>query len=145
MIQHVFKAIREKMSWADQVTVQFDNARPHTSGEVTRYLKTACNDKGLNGKSRVKINILDQVTQSPDTNCNDLGFYASLDQHMPKYRSFNLDKLYGEVRTAWAKYPSDKLHKIFDTKHAMMEEIIKAKGDNDFKLPHKKARHRFIE
>lgn len=145
MIQQVFKAIREKMSWADQVTVQFDNARPHTSKDVTRYLKSACNDKGKDGKSRVKISILDQPAQSPDTNCNDLGFYASLDSQMPKRRSFNVDKLYGEVRTAWAKYPSEKLHQIFDTKSAIMEEIIKAKGDNDFKLPHKKDRHRFVE
>ena len=59
--------------------------------------------------------------------------------HMPKYRSFNVDKLFDEVKEAWYSYPSQKLHDIFDTKHAIMEEIILAKGDNNYsqyrKLP----------
>ena len=86
------------------------------------------------------IDIVAQEAQSPDTNANDLGFYASIDSKMPKYRSFNLDKLYKEVERAWNEYPSELLGKIFDTKHAMMAEIIKHKGDNDFKLPHKRKR-----
>ena len=145
MIKQVFKAIREKMAWADKVTVQFDNARPHTADTVTKHLKIAAKDKGLNGKSRVPIEIMDQVPQSPDTNCNDLGFYASMDSHMPKYRSFNVDKLFDEVKEAWYSYPSQKLHDIFDTKHAIMEEIILAKGDNNYKLPHKKNKHRHVD
>ena len=111
---------------------------------MTRYLKTACGAKGPNGLARVPIDILDQAAQSPDTNGNDLGFYASMESHMPKHRSFDLDKLFDEIKSTWDKYPSEKLHTIFDTKHAMMEEIIKAKGDNDFKLPHKKRKHREI-
>ena len=145
MIQKVFKAIRQKMSWADCVKVQFDNARPHTAQNVTKYLKTAASNKGPNGKPRVPIEIVDQPAQSPDTNCNDLGFYASIDSRMPKFRSFNLDQLFAEVCQAWNAYPSEKLRDIFDTKHAIMEEIIKDKGDNLYKLPHKKDKHRSHE
>ena len=49
-------------------------------------------------------------------------------------------RLYGDVSKAWSEYPSENLTKIFDTKQLMMEEIIKANGDNDFKLPHKRKR-----
>ena len=48
--------------------------------------------------------------------------------------------MYKEVEKAWADYPSELLSKIFDTKHAVMAEIIKHNGDNDFKLPHKRKR-----
>ena len=134
--QKVFKAIRQKMSWADRVSVQWDNARPHTKDAIQASLLKAC--KGHRG--RVPIDIVPQEAQSPDTNANDLGFYASIDSKMPKFRSFDLDKLYKEVEKAWADYPSELLSKIFDTKHAMMAEIIKHNGDNDFKLPHKRKR-----
>ena len=57
-------------------------------------------------------------------------------------KMLHVDKLYKEVEKAWADYPSELLSKIFDTKHAMMAEIIKHNGDtcNDFKLPHKRKR-----
>ena len=140
MIKQVFKAIREKMGWANRVTVQYDNARPHTSNRVTQYLTAAGSAIAPNGSTRVPIDIMPQPAQSPDTNTNDLGFYASIDSRMPRKRSFNLDKLYGDVSKAWSEYPSENLTKIFDTKQLMMEEIIKANGDNDFKLPHKRKR-----
>lgn len=110
VIKVVYRANRKKMGWAELVKVQWDNARLHTAGSVTRYIKAAWSNKAPKGQQRVPIEIVDQSAQSPNTNCNDLVFCVSIDSHMPEFRSLNVDKLYDEVCTAWASYPSENLH-----------------------------------
>ena len=137
MIRKVFKAIREKMSWSTEpIKVQFDNARPHVNKKTMAAIKRACTGQ----RGAIDIEIIDQPAQSPDCNANDLGFYASIDSEMPRYRCFDLDGLFKQVERAYKEYPAEKLTKLFETKMLIMEEIIKVKGDNDYQLPHKKQK-----
>ena len=81
-----------------------------------------------------------QAAQSPCTNTLDLGFNNSLDSRLPKMRSFDLDEFEGEILEAWEEYPEDKLHDLFDMKLRVLKEIVvKDKGGNSFKLPHRTA------
>ena len=91
-------------------------------------------------KGEPKITIEPQPAQSPDTNSNDLGFYSSIDSTMPKYRSFDLDKLYEQVETSFNTYPSEKLASLYETKSLFLAEILKANGGNKYTKPHKKKR-----
>ena len=54
-------------------------------------------------------------------------------------RSFDLDEFEGEILEAWEEYPEDKLHDLFDMKLRVLKEIVKDKGGNSFKLPHRTA------
>ena len=42
---------------------------------------------------------------------------------MPKYRSFDLDKLYEQVETSFNTYPSEKLASLYETKSLFLAEI----------------------
>ena len=83
------------------------------------------------------IIIRKQPAQSPDTNCNDLGFYASIDATIKGRREFELGKLCKQVEKAWDDYPEEKLTKIFEMKKRVLEEIDSVDGGNEYELPHK--------
>ena len=84
------------------------------------------------------IEIVPQEAQSPETNCNDLGFYKSIDSRLPKMRDFDLDKFEEQILDAFEDYPSEKLDDLFIMKQRICKCIIDANGDNNYKLPHRK-------
>ena len=73
-----------------------------------------------------------ELSQSPDTNKNDLGFYWSLDSKLPQFRSFDLDDFAKEVQDAFDSYMYDTtiLTRIDRAKKIILQRIIKAGGDN---------------
>jgi len=131
----VFQAARKKMPWLSEINLQLDNARPHTKKNIQQKLSEAARNK--RGEDGIQINICPQPVQSPDLNLNDLGFYASFDKHIGHSRSFDLGKWWMEIQRAFYEYPSHKLESLVATKQLIIKEILKCKGSNDYKLPHK--------
>ncbi len=134
MTGKVFRAIQSKMSWLDEVTVQDDNARPHAKKDIQERLQEAARNK--RGQSGMKLTLAPQPVQSPDTNLNDLGFYASFDRAIGNRRSYKLALWWKQIQCAFREYPPSKLQKLVETKEKIVHAIYSCDGDNDYKLPH---------
>ena len=83
-----------------------------------------------------------QPPNSPDMNANDLGFYRSLEKAVGPRCPFKLDKLWKKVEHAFYSYNEDKLTKIFEQKARVFPAVIKAKGNNNFPMPHRRDMHK---
>lgn len=127
----VFRAIRTKMHWADEVGCQWDNAPAHRAKKSETYIKGIC--KARHGGPDIRIE--SQPAKSPDMNANDLGFYNSIDSKIPNPRPFDCDKLFKCCEKAWEEYDTSILDKIFDSRSRILKEVIRCKGDNNYKMP----------
>ena len=134
LIDDVFQAVREKFHGLPVVRVQYDNAGGHGMAALAGRINDELPSKGP-GVPRIEI--VPQAAQSPDTNCNDLGFYKSIDSRLPKLRNFDLDKFEEQILDAFEAYPSEKLDDLFNMKQRVCRCIIDAHGDNNYKLPHR--------
>ena len=136
MTTKVFPAIRTQLSWAPRVVVQVDNAPPHAGKDTIARL----NVEGAKAGAGVRIVVICQPAQSPDTNANDLGFFNSLQTRVEKRRgagsAFDVEGLVERINSAWDEYPPELLKKIFATKTEVLKKIIGSQGDNQFKLEH---------
>ena len=103
----------------------------HVSKSTMKKLETAA--KAKRGKAEIKI--VCQPARSPDTNANDLAFYPSLNSKMKGKRPFDLTKLYKLVQKHFWEYPEEKLDSIFNYKRIVMQQIVIAKGTNNYALP----------
>jgi len=66
----------------------------------------------------------------------DLGFVRAIASLQEKKRQQTLDELIEEIKAAFADISRETLEKVFLSHQAVMSEIIKAEGTNEFKLPH---------
>ena len=134
----VFPAIRQKLKGAAVVKVQFDNAGPHKTGNLSSSIAAALPaPKRAGRQTGPRIQLIEQPAQSPETNANDLGFYKSIDSQLPKKRDFDPDKFEQQILDAFDAYDPKKLDAIFDMKSRVCKCLIDANGSNDFKLPHR--------
>ena len=78
------------------------------------------------------IKFISQPPNSPDLNINSI--QSLQDRTTPR----TIDDLIAEVRTAFAAQTSEKLGAVWTTLQSILQEIMLAKGDNNFKLPHLK-------
>ena len=129
-------AICKKLSWAKKVEVQMDSAGGHKINTSVDELNNLC-------AANYKISFCTQPTRSPDLNVLDLGIWNSLQSGVPtiKYDPDSEHQMFtrieAEVMRAWNEYDgTTKLTKIFHTLNLIYKEVIKAKGGNNFKLPH---------
>ena len=77
--------IASKMNFADSVTVQLDNARPHVDKGNIQLL----ND--FSDTLMPEITIICQPPQTPKVNVNDLGFFHSLSKRCQKSECNSLE------------------------------------------------------
>lgn len=138
----VIRAIHAKLPNAPKVSIQFDNAPGHATraakGKQTVSEALARQLAEKRGGRGPQIEIVTQVANSPDTNACDLGFFRSLDTHLPRKRSMKLNAFEEEVMTAFNNYPSEKLSAIFDQKMRVCKAIIADGGNNQYKMPHRR-------
>ncbi|KAK1399051.1 hypothetical protein POM88_008914 [Heracleum sosnowskyi] len=73
---------------------------------------------------------------SPDLNVLDLGFFRSIQDLQHEKAPTTIKELQTTVQQSFDEYPSEKLNKVFLTHQMCMKEIMRANGDNDYKLPH---------
>ena len=140
MTRKVFPAIRKKMAFASQVTVQLDGASPHTGFDTIAFLNKQGKARPSHGPN---IHVVKQPAQSPDCNVLDLCIFNSMGTGVARLqrssRIYDTDGLVRNVRDLWKSYDQETLEKGFRYKTEILECIIAAKGRNDYPLPHPKA------
>ncbi|KAK9675478.1 hypothetical protein RND81_11G009600 [Saponaria officinalis] len=87
-------------------------------------------------KEVIRRCVIEQPPNSPDLNCNDLGYFRALQSLQSKKAAKTVDELVNEVMQAFLDYSPNKLNNIFLSLQAVMVEIMKCKGHNNFSLPH---------
>ena len=128
----VISAIQDK--WPDDdegatIFIQQDNAKPHVLPNDVAF-REAVEQTDLDSR------LLQQPPNSPELNCLDLCFHNSL-QSLTDCRSpTNIQELVQGVEEEFENYDPDKLHRSFITLEAVMFEVMKDKGGNQYKLPH---------
>uniref|UniRef100_A0A0A9EXU2 Tc1-like transposase DDE domain-containing protein n=1 Tax=Arundo donax TaxID=35708 RepID=A0A0A9EXU2_ARUDO len=132
IIEKVIPAIWEKWPSEDAgkpIFIQQDNARPHIDPSDPLFCEAAQQD-GFN------IQLICQPPNSPDLNILDLGFFASIQSIQFKNSNRTVLDIVDVVQREFEKYSPSLSNKIFLTLQAVMIEVIKARGGNNYKTPH---------
>ena len=131
LLDHVIPVIKEKWppNKPKDLTIQWDNARPHKIPKDEEFLE-ATTSNGWN------IQMVFQPPQSPDLNVLDLGLFRTIQSL--QYQSFpkNIDELITKVEEAWNEFEVDVNKYTWITLQSVMNEILKVKGGNNYKIPH---------
>jgi len=142
MIEKVIPAIREK--WPQQngnngnnnqiitVGLQDDNATPHS---LKNDLEWEC--LLVDPNERIQIEKREQPANSPDTNCDDLGFFRALQlDTWAQTLATTIDGLCENVAKAFSDYDTKQLNRIWLTHASVCDRIICCNGNNNFDIPH---------
>ncbi|CAM9196216.1 unnamed protein product [Pylaiella littoralis] len=114
------------------IYIQQDNAPSHRINDDPDVV-AACTADGWN----IKL-IINQPSNSPDTNILDLGFFNSIQSLQDRTTPRTVDELIAEVKRVFHAQTPTILGKVWVSLQAILQEIILAGGDNTFKLPHVK-------
>lgn len=134
LIEKVIPAIKGKRPREDvkkPIFIQQDNAGTHISHNDDEFLQAATQD-GFD------IRLMCQPTNSPDLNVLDLGFFSAIQSLQHKESPKNIDELVSAVVNSFEDFSTVKSNCIFVTLQSCMIEIMKAKGSNNYKIPHLK-------
>ena len=134
MTTKVFKAITTSFrgTGVTHVIVQQDGAKPHTGKDVVARMNA------VGATLTPTIEVRTQPAQSPDMNVNDLALFRALDVAVRKSRRgmkrglFDKEQLVKDVLAAAAAYSSEQLEKMWAYKTYVMEQVLAAKGGNDY-------------
>jgi hypothetical protein len=122
---------RDRSVREQTIAIQQDNPPTHMGRNDPTWLEAANRD------ARFKFVLREQPAQSPDTNILDLGLFAALQTSSWKLkRAGTIDGLIANCQTTWDRYDPASLARIWSTHQAVCDEILKAGGDNDYRLPH---------
>ncbi|KAK9699192.1 hypothetical protein RND81_08G159100 [Saponaria officinalis] len=136
IIEKVIPAIKSK--WPEgaskHILIQQDNAKPHIKNDDPEFMAAATSD-GFN------IELFFHPPNSPDLNTNDLGYFRALQSLQSAKKANNVDELVNSVMQVFNDYSPTKLNRIFLTLQSVMVEIMKAKGHNNFSIPHMGKAH----
>ena len=77
-----------------------------------------------------------QPANSPDTNINDLGFFASIQSRYYMESPRTSEEIIEMVKKTFVNYPASKLNRIWITYMSCLNQIIDCHGDNHYKIPH---------
>jgi hypothetical protein len=117
------------------VGLQHDNAPVHFAKTEPAFVAAA---HPANNDERWQFHLKEQPANSPDTNILDLGFFNSLQSIHWKHceEEPNINGLIESVTRAFDEYDPVVLNRVFITHQTCLDEIIKVKGDNNYKIPH---------
>ena len=113
----------------ETIWIQQDNAPSHLPVDDAEFA-AAVAQTGLD------IHLLNQPPNSPDMNCLDLGFFASLQSLTDRTTSRNMEELIQNVEKEYQNYNPVILNRVFLTLQACMIEVMKDNGGNKYKIPH---------
>ncbi len=82
------------------------------------------------------IRLVNQPPNSPDMNCLDLGFFASLQSLTSTRVSSNMEELIENIHKEYNDYNPNTLNRVFVTLQSCYIEVMKASGGNKYKIPH---------
>jgi hypothetical protein len=132
LISKVLPAIMEKWPIEDRnrpIWIQQDNARTHVPVD-DEHFAIAATQTGLD------IRLMNQPPNSPDMNCLDLGFFASLQSLTDDTCCRNMDDKIVNVVNKFDEYDSTLLIRVFLTLQSCLIEVMKIRGGNRYKIPH---------
>ena len=136
----VLAKIKEKMPWAKgfAIRIRHDGAKPHTGKSNEAKINVAGHQDGWD------IAVHRQVVQSPDTNKNDLCFFASLQKDANRIKKLKKDipSLIAAVLQAYNEYPEATLVRVHALQYEIYRCILEDGGGNGYKLPHSGIRTR---
>ncbi len=104
LMKKVIPAVRKKLKGATLIKLQVDNAPGHRTSVANSPELQALLDK-----PNPKIELVEQLPQSPCTNLCDLGFFRSIDSRLPKLRSFSMPTFIKQIEGAFEDYPEAKI------------------------------------
>ena len=133
LLDNVIPAIKDSWPAASRretIYANHDNASPHRINDDPD-IRAACSADGWD------IQFINQPPNSPDCNILDLGFFNSIQSLQDQTEPRNIEELVTEVKRAFNAQKADKLEAVWTTLQAVLEQIMLAKGNNTFKLPHK--------
>ncbi|XP_026383686.1 uncharacterized protein LOC113279201 [Papaver somniferum] len=131
LIDKVLPEIRVKWPTGNTRTIyiQQDNAKPHISKDDEKF-KNAASIDGFD------IQLKNQPPNSPDMNTLDLGYFNTLQSIQHRQRMNNIDELIVAVEKAYNDMEPRIINKVFLTHQLCMLEVMKARGEIRFVLPH---------
>ncbi|CAN0514412.1 unnamed protein product, partial [Ectocarpus sp. 12 AP-2014] len=129
LINNVFPDIWAKFPAVSTVHAQQDNAPGHRVMQDPDIVGAA--EQG--GR---KIELINQPPNSPDMNILDLGFFNSIQSLQDRTTPTTVDELVAEVQRAFWAQKSETLDRVWTTLQSILQEVMLARGDNTFKLPH---------
>lgn len=124
-----------KSQWPDCLTktiyIQQDNARPHINNLDPEF-KIAATSDGF------QISLVQQPPNSPDLNVNDLGFFRAIQSLQQQQACKDAEELVAAVVNSFKQLEPMTLNKVFLSLQCCLQEIMKVKGQNNYRLPHMK-------
>lgn len=123
-------AIKAKWPGRQRYTtlIQQDNALSHR-GISKKVLESQ------DGKDEWKIEMSNQLANSPDLNILALGFFNAIQSLQQQKYSTNIDHVIESVSQCYNRIASSKLNITLITLQSVMEKILEHKGNNGFKIP----------
>ncbi|XP_057788877.1 uncharacterized protein LOC131005804 [Salvia miltiorrhiza] len=112
------------------IKLQWDNANSHMKLQTDPDFIAAATSDGFN------IQLICQPPNSPDTNVNDLGFFRAIQSLQDDKLANGVDDLLNNVKEAFEELDPMKLNNVFLTLQGCYHEIIKCRGNNNYKIPH---------
>lgn len=114
-----------------KIRIQQDGPKTHNIFEDEQWIDA------IESYNHFEFKLYNQPAQSPDTNTNDLGFFASLQAETWKMkRSSNIDGLIANVEKAFQEYDPVVLNRIYLTHMTVCNAILENDGNNRFDIPH---------
>jgi hypothetical protein len=132
MISYLLPAIQARWPREDAhktIWIQQDNAPSHLPADDEDFARAVA-------RTGLDIRLRNQPANSPDMNCLDLGFFASLQSLTDRTTSRNMDELIHNVINEYENYDPIILNRVFLTLQECMIEVMKDNGGNRYKIPH---------
>ena len=132
----VLDAMRSKLWWfrrgagtpeaGKTLYYQHDGASPHTALVNQQHWSRHGAKQGF------KIQVITQPAQSPDLNCNNLAFFASLQSDTELVAKKNVFDLVEAVKDSWTAYPAERMEAVWRVLYASFKGIMETSGDNSY-------------
>lgn len=135
-INKVLPSVMDKWPIEDignPIFIQQDNARTHIDIDDEEFCEAA-------KKNGFDIRLMCQPPNSPELNVLDLGFFRAIQSLQQKKVSQTIDELVNAVEMSFDEFSPIKSNHIFLTLQMCMDEIMKAKGSNRFRISHIKKK-----
>lgn len=131
LVEKIIPAIKSK--WPTDchkhIVIQQDNAKPHIHTSDLDFINAAQSD-GFH------ISLANQPANSPDLNINDLGFFRIIQGLQHEKAPKTVCQLVDAVVKAYGEVTDKTLNYVWLSLMNCMTEILKQKGNNNYKLPH---------
>ena len=125
-----------------RVTAQHDGAKAHTEGTVEGTVEDSSFTG--DGKDDVRVDVVQQPSNSPDTNIWDIGAFNAHQKEFKRLEAFTNTKqrMMELVYKAWDKISWEVMDKSWACFFNNLRSIMQCRGDNNYKPAHNQGEKR---